>query len=101
MKYFVQVIMSLFFVTSLQVHADSGSDLYMSKGCIGCHGAAGMAPMAPIYPKIGNQNKQYIINQLKDFKNGSRNNGMAAMMTGFVATMTEAEIEALADYLSK
>ncbi len=84
----------------LPAHSEDGATLYMARGCIGCHGVGGNAPVAPTYPKIGMQNKQYTINQLKSFKNASRTNGMAALMTGMVAALTDADIETLADYLS-
>ncbi|MCP4487197.1 MAG: c-type cytochrome [Gammaproteobacteria bacterium] len=84
----------------LSAHSEDGATLYMARGCIGCHGAGGNAPIAPNYPKIGMQNKEYTINQLKSFKSASRSNGMAALMTGMVAALTDTDIETLADYLS-
>ncbi len=84
----------------LPAHSEDGATLYMARGCIGCHGVGGNVPVAPNYPKTGMQNKEYTINQLKSFKSASRTNGMAALMTGMVAALTDADIETLADYLS-
>ena len=85
---------------SLPALSEDGASLYASRGCIGCHGAEGNAPVAPIYPKIGKQNREYTINQLNDFKTMKRSNGMAALMVGMVAALTEEDIQKLADYLS-
>ncbi len=46
------------------------------------------------------QNKEYTVNQLTDYKNNKRSNGLAALMVGMVATLTEEDIQKLADYLS-
>ena len=85
---------------SLPAFSDDGATLYASRGCIGCHGAGGNAPVAPNYPRIGMQNKEYTVNQLTDYKNNKRSNGLAALMVGMVATLTEEGIQELAEYLS-
>ncbi len=85
---------------SLPAFSDDGAALFTARGCIGCHGAGGNAPIAPNYPKIGMQNKEYTVNQLTDYKNNKRSNGLAALMVGMVATLTEEDIQKLADYLS-
>jgi len=85
---------------SLPVFSADSASLFITKGCIGCHGAEGNVPVAPNYPKIGMQNKEYTINQLNDFKNAKRTNGMAALMTGMVAALTEDDMQNLAEYLS-
>ena len=101
MKRFVQLAsIGLCLGFGLPAIANDGASLYMTKGCIGCHGAEGIAPVAPTYPKIGMQNKEYTINQLKDFKSSARNNGMAALMLGMVAGLTDDDIEKIADYLA-
>ncbi len=80
--------------------SDDGATLFLTKGCIGCHGAGGNVPVAPNYPKIGMQNNEYTINQLKAFKDKTRSNGLAALMAGMVAALTDEDIENLANYLS-
>ncbi len=98
------IVMVTCFVTclsfSLPAFSEDGATLYLTRGCIGCHGAGGNAPVAPNYPKIGMQNKEYTINQLNDFKNNKRTNGLAALMLGMVAALTEEDIHNLAEYLS-
>ncbi|MDX1361868.1 MAG: cytochrome c, partial [Pseudoalteromonas tetraodonis] len=44
---------------------------------------------------------EYLVAQMKDIKSGARNNGMSMAMKAMVATVTDEEFEAIADYLSK
>jgi len=81
--------------------AADGAALYTAKMCQTCHGAEGKAPIMPLYPKLAGQNKEYALAQMKDIKSGKRNNGMASAMKAMVANVTDAELEAIADYLSK
>ncbi|MEE1540313.1 MAG: hypothetical protein V1243_04350, partial [Arenicellales bacterium] len=52
------------------------------------------------YPKIGMQNIEYTVNQLTDYKNNKRSNGMAALMVGMALSLSEEDIQKLAEYLS-
>ncbi len=81
--------------------AADGAALYTAKMCQTCHGAEGKAPIMPMYPKIAGQNKEYALAQMKDIKSGARANGMSAAMKAMVANVSDAELEAIADYLSK
>lgn len=71
-------------------------------GCVNCHGVngKGMAPGNPVAPVIGGQHKEYLIKQLNDFKNNARTNEKSGMMPMIAGFMDDAEIEAVADYLS-
>jgi len=77
-----------------------GAQLYMTKTCLACHGADGRSPVLPNYPKIAGQNAGYLYNQLRDTKNGSRNNGQSAVMKGILANVSDEEIRAIADWLT-
>ena len=77
-----------------------GSALYASKGCVACHGQEGKS-VSPIWPKLNGQHKQYLASQIKDIRDGKRTNGMSATMKPMVASLTDAEIDEIADYLSK
>ena len=81
--------------------AADGKALYTAKMCQTCHGAEGKAPIMDAYPKINGQNKTYLLNQMKDIKSGARANGMSMAMKAMVANVSDAELEANADYLSK
>ena len=94
------LVSSLVIVMSATAFAADGKALYDGKGCAGCHGADGKTSITPAYPKIAGQNKEYIEQQLKDFKSGARTNGQAAIMKGIMAAVSEEEITVLAEYLS-
>jgi cytochrome c len=81
--------------------ANDGAKLYTEKTCNACHGPAGNKPLMPDYPKIAGQNAKYAERQMLDIKSGARANGNAAAMKGVMHLVSDAEIKALADYLSK
>ncbi|MEN8215092.1 MAG: cytochrome c [Pseudomonadota bacterium] len=79
--------------------AAKGGALYNSKTCIACHGADGQTPIMPSYPKLAGQSKEYAVAQMKDIKSGARNNGMTAVMKGIMASVSDAEMEDIAEWL--
>ncbi|MFT5140321.1 MAG: cytochrome c553 [Lysobacterales bacterium] len=64
--------------------------------CQSCHGADGMG-IAENYPVLAGQYASYIARALMDYRNGDRNN---AIMGGFAATLTDQDIEELAEWYS-
>ena len=81
--------------------AADGAKLYMEKTCVACHGKDAKTPIMPNYPKLAGQNAVYAEQQMKDIKSGARANGQSAAMKGVMHLVSDAEIKALADYLSK
>jgi cytochrome c len=69
-------------------------------GCVACHGKDAKSPILKQYPKLAGQNEAYILQQLKDIKSGARNNGMTAAMKGVMHMVNDAEMAAIAKYLS-
>ncbi|MDE3208624.1 MAG: cytochrome c4 [Pseudomonadota bacterium] len=67
-----------------------------SQVCAACHGADGNSVVS-IYPKLAGQHSDYLYRQLIDFKSGKRLN---PIMNGMAATLTDAQMRALADYFS-
>lgn len=65
--------------------------------CAGCHGAAGSG-MPAQYPRLSGQFAEYLVAQLKAFKEGVRANDPNGMMRGVAARMSEREIRAVAEY---
>lgn len=65
--------------------------------CAACHGAklGGQAN----YPRIAGQQVDYLKQTLQDFKAGRRTNG-GGIMNGVMQPMTDADIEAMAQYLT-
>jgi len=80
--------------------AQDGPTLYKTKTCIACHGPDGAKPIMPTYPKIGGQNKDYAVNQMKDIKSGARNNGQTAAMKGVMHLVSDEEIAIIGEWLS-
>lgn len=86
---------------------DLGRAIYkggvMSSGvaaCAACHGPSGDGNTAAKFPKISGQHSQYTINQLKSFKAGKRENDNGKMMRNVALKMTDAEMEAVAEYIA-
>ena len=90
------IALSLAFTGS--VYAD-GAALYTAKACDSCHGAAGKSTIS-LYPKLAGQNASYIVSQAAAIRDGKRTNGMSAVMKPMVASTSDAELQAIADYLS-
>jgi len=70
--------------------------------CINCHGESGKGKAATVsvFPVIGGQHRDYLIKQLKEFRQGARANDPAGMMAGVAKNLSDKEIEAVAEYLS-
>ncbi|HSS63470.1 MAG TPA: cytochrome c [Gammaproteobacteria bacterium] len=62
--------------------------------CMACHGKNGKAT-APIYPNIGGQNEKYLVDALKAYKSGARNN---PIMKPMAAMLSDADVENVAAY---
>lgn len=65
--------------------------------CVACHGKDGVGITAE-YPTLTGQHWDYIERALLDYKRGARKN---AVMPTMVATLSEADIRAIAEYYSK
>lgn len=70
--------------------------------CISCHGkdGKGQAPNIATYPLIGGQHKAYLRAQLLHWRSGERSNSPDGVMNKVAKNLTDAEIEALTDYIS-
>jgi cytochrome c553 len=60
--------------------------------CHACHGPTGVS-VQPIYPNLGGQHQDYLVKSLQGFRDGSRQN---AVMSGFAANLSDADIEDIA-----
>jgi len=67
--------------------------------CTACHGADGKAVISP-YPNLAGQSRAYLVYALKAYKAKDRNGGLANIMQQQAAALSEADINALADYYS-
>ncbi|MCB1800705.1 MAG: cytochrome c4 [Gammaproteobacteria bacterium] len=67
--------------------------------CAACHGPTGAGnPMAK-FPMLNGQHADYTAMQLKNFRAGARANDAGSMMRGVAKKMSDAEIEAVAQYI--
>ncbi|MCL1038763.1 cytochrome c4 [Shewanella submarina] len=84
-----------------------GEKLYkggdMSRGitaCIACHGPSGLGMELAGFPMVSGQHVNYIKIQLNKFRDGTRNNDLNGMMSDVSKKLSDADIEALAVYIS-
>ncbi|MCX7094614.1 MAG: c-type cytochrome [Methylobacter sp.] len=70
--------------------------------CVSCHSDNGKGRVAGnvVYPVIGGQRKIYLRSQLVNWKLGERNNSPGGVMNKIAESLSDDEIEALADYIS-
>ena len=67
------------------------------QACMACHGADGVG-ILPEYPTLAGQHEDYLRQALRDYRTGKRQN---AIMNGFAATLTDADIRQLAAYYAR
>jgi len=72
---------------------EAGSE--KSKVCQACHGVDGNGTGDGQYPRIAGQYADYLVHALRAYRSGERNN---AIMAGFVATLSDADINDLAAF---
>ncbi len=97
MKNYLVITMSLLISMAfapVQAGGDQEAGKVKSASCAACHGIDGNS-VNPEWPKIGGQHAGYIIQQLRYFTDGERDN---ATMKGMVASLSEEDIMDLAAY---
>lgn len=62
--------------------------------CASCHGSNGISAI-DMWPNLAGQKTAYLIKQLRDFRDGSRND---AVMAGMSKALSDEDIENLAAY---
>lgn len=67
--------------------------------CAACHGPNGTGVPEAKFPALAGQHATYTVQQLNDFRRGVRNNDAGRMMRNVAKNMTEAEIDAVAEYV--
>lgn len=69
--------------------------------CMGCHSPRGLGNEPASYPRLGGQYSDYIALQLRNFRGGERtNDGDSKIMRTVAEHMSDAEIDAVANYIS-
>ena len=67
--------------------------------CTACHGPNGAGNPLSKFPSLSGQSAAYVAKALKDFRSGTRNNDAAGMMRDVASRMTDAEIDAVSQYV--
>jgi cytochrome c553 len=67
--------------------------------CAACHSPTGIGNPMANFPSLSGQHADYTALQLKNFRSGARANDAGSMMRGIAKKMTDAEIEAVAQYI--
>lgn len=68
--------------------------------CTGCHSPRGLGNEPAAFPRLSGQYTQYSEKQLRDFRAGDRINDDAMIMRSIASRMSDAEIQAVANYIS-
>ncbi len=79
-----------------QAAGDAEAGKAKSATCVACHGGDGIS-IAPNYPNLACQKEQYLVDSIKAYQNGDRNN---PIMKPMVAALSEEDIVNLAAYYS-
>ncbi len=84
-----------------------GQDIYRGgitetsvAACMGCHSPSGSGNGPAAYPGLKAQHPEYIVAQLKNFKEGKRANDAGKMMRNVANRMSDAEMQAVAAYVA-
>lgn len=68
--------------------------------CMACHSPDGRGNAPASWPSLRGQQPDYLVSQLKKFRDGSRTNDVGKTMRNVAARMTDAEISAVAAYIA-
>ncbi len=79
---------------------DPARNIPACAGCHGTHGKGQALSAGQAYPAIGGQHRFYLRGQLQDWRSGTRRNSPDGVMNQIAKPLGDADIEALADYLS-
>lgn len=96
-KYILPSIMIGGILVSSMAHAKSPSPSMLANTCAGCHGTNGSSN-GPATPTIAGLSKDYLIDAMKAYKDGSR---PSTIMTRIAKGYTDKEIKLMSDYFSK
>jgi cytochrome c553 len=68
--------------------------------CMACHGADGAGNAPAAWPSLKGQQSDYIVSQLKKFRDGTRANDAGKTMRNVAARMSDTEMMAVAAYIA-
>lgn len=76
---------------------DEGITAAAVPACSGCHNEDGSG--TDKYPRIAGQHPSYVMQQLRNFKSGERDNDERGVMRAVAKRMDDAQIQAVAEYI--
>lgn len=92
----VMVLGAGYAINGLSGEVEAKVRALVTETCVGCHGVDGNSPI-PTVPKIAGQQKVYLLNELKFYKEEKRHSDV---MTAMVASLNDDELAGLAAYYS-
>ena len=95
-SFFFALITVLIFTSTSALAGDVAAGKAKAALCASCHGPTGIS-MSPLWPNLAGQKEQYLIKQIKAFRDGIRQDPMMAPM---VAALSDADIDNLAAYFA-
>lgn len=79
----------------------AGAAKFKQLGCVACHGVDGMKTTVATYPIVAGLQRDYLVRQMTDMRDGVRVNGQSKLMLGVIKKADDAAIAAIATYLSQ
>lgn len=79
----------------------AGAATYKKLGCVACHGVDGKKANVPTYPNLAGLQRDYLVRQMTDMRDGLRVNGQSKLMLNIIKKADDAAIAAVATYLSQ
>ncbi|MBK8456878.1 MAG: cytochrome c4 [Phyllobacteriaceae bacterium] len=79
----------------------AGLAAFKKLGCVACHGADGKKTNVATYPIIAGLQRDYLVRQMTDMRDGVRVNGQSKLMLGVIKKADDAAIAAIANYISQ
>ena len=93
---FIAAICLLALATPAAMAADAEAGKAKAAVCVACHGPAGVSSN-PLWPNLAGQKDQYLVKQMKAFRDGERKD---PLMSPMAAGLSDEDIENLAAYFS-
>lgn len=96
MSQFIAFLVVAVVLAAADVRADAAAGEAKAAVCAACHGERGNS-RNPEWPKLAGQHPNYLAQQLRDFKSGTRKN---EVMSPMAAPLSEADIADIAEFYS-
>jgi cytochrome c553 len=93
---FIAFLVVAVVLAAAEVRADAAAGEAKAAVCAACHGERGNS-RNPEWPKLAGQHPNYLAQQLRDFKSGTRKN---EVMSPIAAPLSEADIADIAEFYS-